>query len=58
MTADDYRKHAQDMIACAQKATTAEERAEYLKMAKAWAALAEGAENGLEPEASCEDSEA
>lgn len=58
MTADEYRKHAQDMIACAQRATTADERAEYLKMAKAWAALAEGAEKGLEPEASCDEPEA
>ena len=58
MNADEYRRHAAEMVLCAQRATTDDERAEYLKMAKAWAALAEGAEKGLQPDAACDDPEA
>ena len=55
MKAGEYRKHAEEMIACARKAGTDDERAEYLKLAQAWTDLAAAAERGLEPEEACEN---
>lgn len=47
MRAALYRSHAEEMIRCAKAALSEHERLEYLKLSKAWIALAEGADQGL-----------
>ena len=48
MRATEYRRYAEDLMACAGRAVSEEERAEYVRLAKAWLVLAEGAEHGLQ----------
>ena len=43
----EYRANAAEMIKCAEAAATAE-RVEYVKLAKAWSLLAEGADIGIQ----------
>ena len=50
-----YRAHADAMVKCAAMARTEDERLEYFKLAKAWIALAEGAEHGLKTDQPCAD---
>ena len=50
-----YRAQAEAMLKCAAAADTEDERLEYFKLAKAWIALAEGAERGLQTDQSCAD---
>ena len=54
MRAAEYRKHAEEMTKCARAARSEDEREQYLTMARAWSALAEGAERGLEPDRTCD----
>ena len=53
MKAAQYRAHAAQMMKCAEAARTESERLEYLKLGKAWIALAEGAEHGLTTDEPC-----
>ena len=57
MRAAHYRTRAQEMLKCAATAPTETERLEYIKLAKAWTVLAEGAEQGLKPDQPCLDPE-
>lgn len=50
MSAAKYREHANEMMRCARASRTDDEREQYVKMADAWTSLAEGAEQGLQPE--------
>ena len=58
MNAAEYRAHAEEMLKCARVARTDDERAEYYRLAKAWTALAEGAEQGLKTDEACGEPDA
>jgi hypothetical protein len=56
--AAEYRARAEEMVKCANGASTDHERLEYMKLAKAWLTLAGGEEQGLTTDQPCDESEA